>query len=157
MRAKLAEARKTGDYSAIKALSRGLAFHASGHVLHSLFWRSMRPGGSEVPDGLAIAMTNSFGSVEAGKAQLAAAARAVEGSGWGVLAYERVSKSLVIVQVEKHQNFAIWGAIGLLVCDVWEHAYYLQYQNRRADWVKAFMTVANRPFAAGRYAAAADM
>ena len=147
----LAAARKEGDFAHVKAWSRALAFHGSGHVLHSLFWRSMTPAGSAVPTDLARAMTASFGSVESGKAHLAAATGAVEGAGWGVLAYEPLGDRLVILQTEKHQNLTIWGAVPLLVCDVWEHAYYLQYQNRRADWVAAFMKIANWEFAAARY------
>ncbi len=150
----LAAARKAGDYKNIKAMSRALAFHGSGHVLHTLLWRSMTPGGSKMPPELARAMAESFGSVEACQAQFAAAAKAVEGSGWAVLAWEPLADRLIVLQAEKHQNLTVWGVTVLLVCDVWEHAYYLQYANRRADWVAAFMTLANWPFAADRLAAA---
>jgi len=153
---KLAAARKSGDYGAVTALSRDLAFHGSGHVLHCLFWNSMTPGGSKTPEMLAVAMKDSFGSVEAGQAQFAAATKAVEGSGWGVLAYGPVSDKLFILQCEKHQNLAVWGVVPLLVCDVWEHAYYLLYQNRRPDWVDAFMKLANWEFAAQRLAEARE-
>ena len=152
--AKLAEARQAGEFGEIKALSRALAFHGSGHVLHSLFWHSMTPGGAKCPDDLAKAMTKSFGSVDAGLAQFAAATKAVEASGWGVLAWEPVADTLLILQAEKHQDLAVWGAVPLLVCDVWEHAYYLKYQNDRGAWIKAFMSIANWPFAARRLAAA---
>ncbi len=155
--AKLTQARKAGDYSAIKALSRDLAFNVSGHVLHSLFWLSMKPKGGEMPDSLAGAMTKSFGTVDAGKLQLAAASKAVEGSGWGILAYEPLSRSLVIGQVEKHQCLALLSSIPLLVCDVWEHAYYLQYRSNRANWVQAFMSIADWQFAAKRYASAKQL
>lgn len=147
---KLAAARKAGDYSAIQALSRQLAFCASGHVLHSLYWHSMKPGGSPVPDLLAEAMKRDFGSIESAKAQFAAATQAVEGSGWGILAWEPTAGRLLICQAGKHQNLAVWGAVPLLVCDVWEHAYYMQYANRRADWVAAFMKMANWHFATQR-------
>lgn len=152
--ASLAEARSSGDFSRIKPLSRALAFHGSGHVLHSLYWNSMTPGGSKVPGSLATAMKSSFGSVEAGQKQFAAATKAVEGSGWGVLAYEPVGKQCVVLQAEKHQNLAIWGVVPLLVCDVWEHAYYLQFANNRGEWVDNFMRLANWDFAAQRLAAA---
>ena len=72
----------------------------------------------------------------------------MEGSGWGVLAYEPISQKLVILQCEKHQNLTIWGVSPILVCDVWEHAYYLQYQNNRGQWVDNFMKLANWDFAA---------
>jgi superoxide dismutase, Fe-Mn family len=150
--AKLADARKSGDYAAIKALSIDLAFNGSGHILHSLFWHSMKQKGSPVPAELDRAMTESFGSAAACQSQFAAATKAVEGSGWGVLAYEPAGGKLLILQAEKHQNLAIWGAAPLLVCDVWEHAYYLKYQNNRAGWVDAFMTIANWDFAAERLA-----
>jgi len=146
----LAAARRGGDYEEIKALSRDLAFHGSGHVLHCLLWRCMTPGGAKMPADLAAAMKKDFGSAEAGVAQFAAATKAVEGSGWGVLAWEPMGRKLLVLQAEKHQNLTFWGVVPLLVCDVWEHAYYLKYQNRRADWVDAFLRIANWPFAAER-------
>jgi Fe-Mn family superoxide dismutase len=133
-------------------ITQGLRdFHGSGHVLHALFWNSMTPGGAEVPDGLGKAMAADFGSVQGAKGHFAAATKAVEGSGWGVLGYEPIGGKLLILQAEKHQDLTIWGVVALLVCDVWEHAYYLQYQNRRADWVEAFLKLANWRFAAARY------
>ena len=149
---RLAEARQAGDFSAITALSRDLAFHGSGHVLHSLYWRSMTPGGSPLPKGrLAAAMDASFGSASACEAQFAAASKSVEGSGWGVLAYEPLAGRLVVLQAEKHQNLTIWGAAPIMVCDVWEHAYYVQYQNRRADYVDGFLKIVDWTAAAKRY------
>lgn len=150
----LEEARATEDYGQIKALQRDLAFHGSGHVLHTLFWQSMTPESGKMPAYLADWMTQSFGSVQAGQAQFVRATLAVEGSGWGILAYEPMGRRLVTLQAEKHQNLTIWGVVPLLVCDVWEHAYYLQYQNRRGEWVDAFMRLANWRFAAERLQAA---
>ncbi len=152
--AKLAAARSAGDFDAVTALSRNLAFHGSGHVMHCLFWNSMTPGGAEVPEPLAAAMKDSFGSPEACKKHFAAATKAVEGGGWGVLAYEPIGGKVVILQSEKHQDLTIWGAVPLLVCDVWEHAYYLQYANDRASWVDNFLKLANWGFAAKRLEAA---
>lgn len=149
--ASLAAARRAGDFGRIKALSRNLAFHGSGHVLHSLFWHSMTPKPSEIPDDLAGAMAGSFQSVDAAKRQFAAAAKAVEGSGWAVLTYEPISGKLLVGQVEKHQNLVFWSSVPLLVCDVWEHAYYLQYANNRAEWVDNFLKLANWRFAARRW------
>jgi len=151
----LAVARDGGDWGRIKALSRNLAFHGSGHILHTLFWHSMRPARAEteVPRLLAKAMVGSFGSVAKAKAQFVAATNAVEGSGWGVLAYEPLAEKLLVCQAEKHQNLTVWGATPILVCDVWEHAYYLQYQNRRSQWVEAFINLANWQFAEQRLAA----
>jgi Fe-Mn family superoxide dismutase len=147
---KLQAARKSSDYGTIKAVSRDLAFNGSGHMLHTLFWNSMSPAKPEIPALLTDALNKSFGSVDAARAQFAAATKDVEGSGWGVLAYEPIADKLLILQSEKHQNLTIWGVTPLLVCDVWEHAYYLQYQNDRATWVDNFMKMANWPFAAER-------
>jgi Fe-Mn family superoxide dismutase len=143
-------ARQNNDYTSVQAATEKLAFNGSGHVLHTLFWNSMSPDKPEVPTGLKQALEDSFGSVQNARAQFAAAAKAVEGSGWGVLIYEPVADKLLILQAGKHQNLTIWNTIPLLVCDVWEHAYYLQYQNNRAAWVDNFMKIANWPFAAAR-------
>ena len=147
---KLQAARKANDYSTIRNLSLLLAFHGSGHVLHTLFWHSMSPDKPPVPDSLGEALTDSFGSVSNAQSQFAAATKAVEASGWGVLVYEPVADKLLVLQCEKHQDLTIWNTVPLLVCDVWEHAYYLQYQNNRAAWVDNFMKLANWLLAAAR-------
>lgn len=147
---KLQAAREKGDYAAIRALSSDLAFNGSGHVLHTLFWHSMTPNGEQVPDNLAKAMTASFGSVQNAQAQFAAATKAVMSNGWGALVYEPIADKLLILQVERHQDLAVWGTTPLLVCDVWEHAYYLQHQNNRGAWVDSFLKLANWPMAAAR-------
>jgi Fe-Mn family superoxide dismutase len=152
--AKLAEARAAGDYSLVKHWSREAAFHGSGHVLHSVFWPNMiaaseskaTPGGA-----LATAIDRDFGSFDAFKAQFIAAATAVEGSGWGILAYRPDDDALVILTAEKHQNLTQWGVIPLLVLDVWEHAYYLKYQNRRGEYVKNFFNIINWDDVAARF------
>ena len=151
----LAAARATGDLSAIKALSRALAFAGSGHVLHALYWNSMTPGAGVEPEGaLAEALERDFGSKDAFGAQFAAAAKKAEGSGWAVLGFEPMGKRLLVLQAEKHQNLTIWGIVPILVCDVWEHAYYPQYQNRRSDYVDAFMTLVDWKAVSGRLAEA---
>ena len=140
----LAKARKSGDFSMIKHLERDLAFHGSGHILHSIYWQNLSPNGGGVPKGkIAKAIRRSFGSFDEFKAQMIAATKSVEGSGWGLLCYHLMSNSLVILQAEKHQNLTQWGAFPLLVIDVWEHAYYLKYQNRRAEYVKKIFDIIN--------------
>jgi len=137
---KLATLLADGDFSQTKPLCKALAFHGSGHLFHSLFWTNMGPDGGGEPDGgLARAVQASFGGFEPLKGLFLAAANSVAGSGWGVLAYRPFADDLVVLQAEKHENFAQWGAIPLLVCDVWEHAYYLKYQNRRSEWTAAFV------------------
>jgi Fe-Mn family superoxide dismutase len=141
---KLEQARAADDFALVKHWERELAFHGSGHLLHSIFWTNMKPGGGGEPKGdLLKAINGSFGSYQAFKKQIIAAANAVEGSGWAILAWNPDLNSLNVYQAEKHQDLTIWGAIPVLVIDVWEHAYYLKYQNKRADWVNAFFNIVN--------------
>ncbi|MFN2289654.1 MAG: superoxide dismutase [Anaerolineae bacterium] len=151
---KLAAARKAGDFSLVKHWSREAAFHGSGHLLHSIFWPNMIAADqakAEPSGGLAEAIKRDFGSFDAFKAQFIAASGAVEGSGWGILAYRPTDDSLVILTAEKHQNLTQWGVVPLLVLDVWEHAYYLKYQNRRGEYVENFFNIINWDDVAGRY------
>lgn len=116
----------------------------------------MQPSGPSEPGGeFRRVLERDFGSFGAFRAQFLAATKRVEGSGWGVLAYEPMGARLLILQAEKHQSLTIWGAVPLLVCDVWEHAYYAQYQNRRADYVDNFFKLIDWPAVVRRYAAAA--
>ncbi|HRX86854.1 MAG TPA: superoxide dismutase [Phycisphaerae bacterium] len=157
--AKLAEARKSGDFAAIQALSRAVSFNGGGHTLHTLFWTNMAPKGKGgEPEGALLEMINrDFGSVDAMKAQFSAAAGAVEGSGWGICGLEMAAKKLIIIQGENQQKLTTWGVAPVLVLDVWEHAYYLKYQNRRADYVKAWWDVVNWKEVAKRVGAHAGM
>lgn len=148
----LHEARKKNDFARIKSLNRSLAFFGSGHVLHSIYWLSMSPNGGSRPDGsLAEAIEADFGDYDAFCEQFAAAAREAEASGWGILAYEPLGDRLVVTAAEAHQQMAFQGAQPLLVCDVWEHAYYLRYENRRAEYVKGFFDVIDWRHAARRH------
>jgi Fe-Mn family superoxide dismutase len=141
---KLEKARKDGKFEAIKALSRDLAFNGSGVVLHWIYFGTIGPKAGGAPSGpLADAIKRDFGSFETFWKQFAAASKAVEASGWGILAWEPFSKHLVVMQAEKHQNLTSWGAMPLMVCDVWEHAYYLKYQNRRDEYVDNFAKIVN--------------
>ncbi len=141
---KLMLARKSNDYSLIKHWERELAFHGAGHILHSIFWKNLTPNRGEKPTGeLAKAINASFGSFDEFKSQFIAATKAVEGSGWGILAFQPLFGGLYIFQAEKHQNLTQWGAIPLMVTDVWEHAYYLKYQNRRAEFVEKAFEIIN--------------
>jgi Fe-Mn family superoxide dismutase len=131
---------KEGNFAAAKATAKALAFHGSGHVLHSTFWTNMKPGGGGEPTGdLATAIGNQFGSFDGFKKLFLATTNAVEGSGWGILAYCAQTDELAVLQAEKHENLAVWGLAPILVLDVWEHAYYLKYQNKRPEWTKTFM------------------
>ena len=141
---KIAHARDNADYALIKHWVKELAFQGSGHVLHTLFWENMTPQSSGNPSGdLLKQIEQDFGSFEAFQKQFSAAAGAVEGSGWAVLGWQPQLGQLLITQVEKHQDLTVWGIVPLLILDVWEHAYYLKYQNRRAEWIKAWWNIVN--------------
>ena len=149
------QARAAGSFASINMLEKNLAFHVSGHVLHSIFWKNLSPEGGGMPAGeLAEAVARDFGSFEAFRAQLTNATNLVQGSGWGVLALEPVSKRLIIEQVYDHQGNVAQGSVPLLVVDSWEHAYYLQYQNRKPEFVEAVWNLVNWEDVAARYAAA---
>ena len=139
------------DKGMIQALCRDLAFHGSGHAMHSLYWNSMTPGGSgEATGALREAIERDFESYGAFQTQFINASVTGEGSAWGVLAWEPMGGRLLILQAENHQNLTFQGVTPLMVCDVWEHAYYLQYQNKRPDYVAAFMKLVNWPGVAQR-------
>jgi Fe-Mn family superoxide dismutase len=144
---KLALAIQNGDFSSVKALMKEVAFHGSGHLLHCIFWNNMAPsgngGGGEPTGSLAEKINKDFGSFKNFKALFTAAANAVEGSGWGILAHRKIDDKLVVLQSEKHQQLTQWGVTPILVLDVWEHAYYLKYQNRRAEYVNAWWEIVN--------------
>ncbi len=154
---KLEDAREKGDFAAIQALSKALAFHGSGHTMHALFWsvmcpkeKSIEPSSGELFD----ALVRDFGSLDAFKKQFSEAAKAVEGSGWAVLAYEPLGKRLLVLQAENHQKLTVQGSVPLLILDVWEHAYYLRYNNRRAEYVDAWWNIINWQEVEKRFGAA---
>jgi superoxide dismutase, Fe-Mn family len=139
--------REGGDeVKKLRAVTLELTFHLSGHLLHELFWKCLKKnGGGDPPAGSEIGklIVRDFGTFDAFRSQFSAVAQQVQGSGWGVLAFEPLSQRLLVLQAEKHENTGAWGCVPLLVIDVWEHAYYLRYQNRRSDYVKTFMNVVN--------------
>jgi len=146
--AELEAIRRTGgeQVKQFRAVTCNLAFNLAGHVLHDLFWKSMSPdGGGDPPADSAAGrmIVRDFGSVDAFRANLAAVGTQVQGSGWAVLVYEPVAERLMVLQAEKHENCGVWGAIPLLALDVWEHAYYLKYQNKRTDFISAFLRIIN--------------
>lgn len=142
--AKLEDARKNSDFGLIKHWERELAFHGSGHILHTLFWENMAPNsGGNVSGEISKQIDKDFGGYEAFKKQFSAAAVAVEGSGWTILCWNSMFDKLEILQAEKHQNLTQWGVKPLLILDVWEHAYYLKYQNKRPAFVEAWWNIVN--------------
>ncbi|KUF07618.1 superoxide dismutase [Leucobacter sp. G161] len=140
----LAEARDSGNLGPVNKLEKDLAFNVGGHVNHTIFWNNMSPDGGGKPEGeLASAIDEFFGDFEKFQAHFAATAMGVQGSGWAVLAWDTLGQRANIVQMFDQQGNLPAGTVPLLMLDCWEHAYYLDYLNVRADYVKAFWNVAN--------------
>ncbi|OLN22268.1 superoxide dismutase [Domibacillus antri] len=138
------KARENGNFSLVKHWEREAAFHGSGHYLHTIFWNVMSPHGGGVPSGdFNQAIISSFGSFEKFKKHFSEAAKSVEAVGWAILVWAPRSRRLEILTAEKHQNLTQWDVIPLLVLDVWEHAYYLQYKNERAKYVDNWWKIVN--------------
>ncbi|MGI6139571.1 MAG: superoxide dismutase [Candidatus Hydrogenedentales bacterium] len=145
--AALAKARKDNDFSLAQYWSKRVSFNGGGHFLHSMFWKVMAPagkGGGGEPDGaLRDAINRDFGSFDSFKKEMSAAAAQVEGSGWGLLHYRPEDDRLIVLQAENQHKLSPWGVWPILGIDVWEHAYYLKYQNKRADYIEAWWNVVN--------------
>jgi len=154
----LQKMRQTGDYSLIKHWEREAAFNGAGHYLHSIFWEIMSPKGGGKPHGeLRQEIDRSFGSFSQFKKQFTEAANKVEGSGWAILVWSPRSRRLEILQAEKHQNLSQWDIIPLLVLDVWEHSYYLQYKNDRKKYIENWWNIVNWPEVERRFQAAKNV
>ncbi|MFI6789808.1 superoxide dismutase [Nonomuraea sp. NPDC050383] len=152
---RLAEARGKGEFGGLVGLEKTYAFNLSGHVLHTIFWQNLSPDGGDRPDGeLGDAITEHFGSFEAFQKQLTTATATVQGSGWGVLAWEPLGRRLVVEQVYDHHGNVGMNTTPLLVFDAWEHAYYLQYRNVRPDYVEKLWGLINWNDVIARYDAA---
>ena len=139
------DARRRNDYTYVKYWENELAFNGSGHILHSIFWTIMAPigaGGQPGPNTM-NQINNYFGSFDAFRQQFKSAAGKVEGSGWAILTWQPSWRRLEILQAEKHQNLTQWSGIPILVCDVWEHAYYLDYQNDRTKFIDNWWSLIN--------------
>ncbi len=145
--AALAQARAAGDYAMVQHWSRQAAFNGGGHYLHAMFWKVMAPpdkgGGGEPTGALADKINEDFGNFGNFKAHFSAAAKGVEGSGWGLLHYRPDDDRLLVLQAENQQKLSPWGTTPILGIDVWEHAYYLDYKNDRGAYVDAWWNVVN--------------
>lgn len=141
---KMAEARESGDFANINRLEKDLAFHLGGHVNHSIFWTNLSPEGGDKPEGeLASAIDEFFGSFDKFVAHFTAASMGIQGSGWGVLSWDPIGRRLVIQQLFDQQGNTAQATVPLLQLDMWEHAFYLDYVNVKADYVKAFWNIVN--------------
>jgi Fe-Mn family superoxide dismutase len=140
----LAEAREKNDLTMVNKFQKDLAFNLAGHVNHTVFWKNMSPEGGDKPTGeLAAAIDNFFGSFDAFRAHFTASALGIQGSGWSILVWDILGQKLLIEQLYDHQGNLSVGSIPLLMLDMWEHAFYLDYQNVKPEYVKAFWNIVN--------------
>ena len=141
----LVEARRQDDLTFIKYWENELAFNGSGHILHSIYWAIMAPVGFQSEPGRCTIreINKYFGNFDDFIDQFVAATIKVEASGWGILVWNPAWNHLEILTAEKHQNLTQWGAIPIMVTDVWEHAYYLDYQYDREQYVKEWLNLIN--------------
>ena len=152
---KLEAARESGDYSAVAGLEKNLAFHLGGHINHSIFWKNLSPDGGDKPTGeLAAAIDEHFGSFDRFRAHFEQVALSLQGSGWSILAWDSLGRKLLMIQLYDQQSNIPATLIPIIQLDMWEHAFYLDYRNVKADYVKAFWNVANWADAQERFAAA---
>lgn len=148
----LAEARDKNDFGTINQLQKNLAFNLAGHVNHTIFWENLSPEGGDKPEGeLAQAVEEFFGSFDGLRAQFTAAALGIQGSGWAILAWDSLGEKLIIEQLYDHQGNLAAATVPLLLLDMWEHAFYLDYQNVKADYVKAFWNIVDWADVAERF------
>ena len=140
----LAEARDKNDLTMVNKFQKDLAFNLAGHVNHTVFWKNMSPEGGDKPTGeLSAAIDEFFGTFDAFKAHFSASALGIQGSGWSILVWDILGQKLIIEQLYDHQGNLSVGSIPLLMLDMWEHAFYLDYQNVKPEYVKAFWNIVN--------------
>ncbi len=153
----LAEGRDSGNLATVNQLEKNLAFNLGGHVNHSIFWTNLSPDGGDKPTGeLASAIDEFFGSFDKFVAHFTAAAVGIQGSGWAILAWDAVGSRLIIQQMFDQQSNIAMTATPVLQLDMWEHAFYLDYLNVKADYVKAFWNIVNWDNAQARFQAARE-
>jgi Fe-Mn family superoxide dismutase len=153
----LAEARDSGNLANVNKLEKDLAFNLGGHVNHSIFWTNLSPDGGDKPTGeLAAAIDDAFGSFDKFIAHFSAVATGIQGSGWAVLSWDPIGAQLIIQQLFDQQSNTAMATIPVLQLDMWEHAFYLDYFNVKADYVKAFWNIVNWENVQLRFSSARD-
>lgn len=140
---KIKEALDSNNLETVDHWTKKLSFHFSSHILHSIFWTNLTNKQTTPTGELKKRIEKNFGSYDKLKSYIAATSKNVDGNGWGILGYQPYSDSLVVLQCENHEKLTQWGVVPLLVIDVWEHAYYLKYKNKRADFVEALFNIIN--------------
>lgn len=140
---KIKDALDSNNLETVDFWTKKLSFHFSSHILHSIFWTNLTNKQTSPTGELLKRIEKNFGSYDKLKTYIASTSKNVDGNGWGILGYQPYSDSLTVLQCENHEKLTQWGVVPLLVIDVWEHAYYLKYRNKRADFVDALFNIIN--------------
>jgi Fe-Mn family superoxide dismutase len=144
------KALETNNLEGVDYWSKKLSLHLSSHVLHTIFWTNITNKKTEPKGELLKRIEKDFGSFDKLKMLLLHHSKNVDGNGWGLLGFHPMSNRLVVLEVENHEKLTVWGIVPLMVIDVWEHAYYLKYKNKRADFVDELFNFLNWDNAAER-------
>lgn len=147
---KIKDAVSSNNLETVDYWTKKLSFHFSSHILHSIFWTNLTNKQTQPSGELLKRIEKNFGTYDKLKSYIAATSKNVDGNGWGIVGYQPFSDSIMVMQCENHEKLTQWGVIPLLVIDVWEHAYYLKYKNKRADFVDALFNILNWDNAAER-------
>lgn len=133
----------SGDAETLSYWNKKLSHHFSSHILHTIFWTNLTNHQNEPKGALLQLIEKQFKTYDLFKIYLARASKDIDGSGWGIVGYQPYSKQLTVLSCENHEKITQWGVVPLLVIDVWEHAYYLKYRNKRSDFVDALFNLIN--------------
>ena len=149
---KLAEARDKGSFDTVNLLEKNLAFNLGGHINHTAFWHNLSPEGGDRPvGGLAAAIDEFFGSFDGFQKHFAAAAAGIQGSGWAILAWDSLGQKLIVFQLYDQQGNIPLGVVPIVLLDMWEHAFYLDYVNVKGDYIKAWWNIVSWADATSRF------
>ncbi len=140
---KIRKAMDENNLETVDYWTKKLSYHFSSHVLHTIFWTNLTNKKTEPKGDLLKRIEKDFGSYDKLKIYISKTSKDVDGNGWGILGYQPYSDKLTILQCENHEKLTQWGVIPLLVIDVWEHAYYLKYKNKRNDFVDTMLNIIN--------------
>lgn len=136
------DAELKNDIQAMVVFQEAIRFNGGGHINHSFFWKNLSPKAKQQPEGeLLQLLKKEFGSFDAFKSRFNAQAASIQGSGWAWLAYDKTAKSLQIAVTSNHGTVRPQGLVPLMVVDMWEHAYYLQYRNEKKRFLQEIWQV----------------
>ncbi|MDR1448217.1 MAG: superoxide dismutase [Candidatus Ancillula sp.] len=142
---------ENSDPNRLNLITKDFTFNFAGHVNHSKFWLCMAPTGQVAHGQLKDALIDQYGSVEEFQREFSSLAAGVQGSGWAVLVWDELLRKLRILQLLDHQSNLALNLQPLLLLDVWEHAYYLDYKNQRPDYIKSWWNIVNWEYANNRF------